>query len=131
MIEKHFRDLRVALHNWHEEIFNYYDNPVTNGYTESMNNITRFINRMGRGYSFEVLRARLLYDEKVIKGERSSIRKKVRKQKPSNDVWSLTIGRTITSSENDYEYTTTPGPVVNYGADLSTLARLLEEGYFA
>lgn len=131
LIEKHFRDLRVALHNWHEEIFNYYDNPVTNGYTESMNNITRFINRMGRGYSFEVLRARLLYDEKVVKGERSSIRKKVRKQKPPNDVWSLTIGRTITSSEDDYEYTTTPGPVVNYGADLSILARLLEEGYFA
>lgn len=122
-IEKPFRDLRVALHNWHDEIFNYYDNPVTNAYTESMNNITRFINRMGRGYSFEVLRARLLFDEKVIKGERSSIRKKV--HKPPSDQYSL--GRTI----SEYIEVIEEGPVINYGADLSTLARLLEEGYFS
>lgn len=82
-IERHFRDLVVALHNWHEEIFSYYENPVTNAYTESLNSIARFIDRMGRGYSFEVLRARLLYDEKVIKSENTTIRKKVRRQKPS------------------------------------------------
>ena len=129
--DKQFRDLRVALHNWHEEIFNYYENPVTNAYTESMNNITRFINRMGRGYSFEVLRARLLFDEKLVKGERSAIRKKIRKPKPSGNYDTFSIGRTIASDGNDYEYVTEKGPVVNYGADLSTLARLLEEGYFS
>lgn len=130
-IEKQFRDLRVALYNWHEEIFNYYENPVTNAYTESVNNITRFINRMGRGYSFEVLRARLLYDEKVIKGERSSIRKKVRKPKPSGSYDMFSLGRTISTSGEDFEYVDGKGPVINYGADLSTLAQLLEEGYFS
>ncbi len=128
MIEKQFRDLRVALYNWHEEIFNYYENPVTNGYTESMNNITRFINRMGRGYSFEVLRARLLYDEKVIKSENTTIRKKVRRQKPSSMYEHFSIGRTTVS---DYSCKEGKGPIVNYGADLSTLARLLEEGYYS
>lgn len=131
MIEKQFRDLRVALYNWHEEIFNYYENPVTNAYTESMNNIARFINRMGRGYSFEVLRARLLFDEKVVKGERSSIRRKVRKPKPSVNYDSSSLGRTIASSSDDFEYVNEKGPVINYGADLSTLATLLENGYFS
>ena len=130
-VQKQFRDLRVALYNWHEEIFNYYENPVTNAYTESMNNITRFINRMGRGYSFEVLRARLLFDEKVIKGDRSSIRKKVRKPKQADNCDCFSLGRTISPSGDDFEYVTEEGPVVNYGADLSTLARLLEEGYFS
>lgn len=96
-----------------------------------MNNIARFINRMGRGYSFEVLRARLLFDERVVKSERSTIRKKVRKQKPSGDVWAFSVGRTITTSSDNFEYKDEPGPVVNYGADLPTLARLLEEGYFS
>jgi transposase len=130
-ISRHFRDLRVAVHNWHEEIFNYYENPVTNGYTESMNNIARFINRMGRGYSFEVLRARLLFDEKVVKSERPTIRKKVRKQKPSGDAWAFSVGRTIATSCDNFEYRDVLGPVVNYGADLSILAQLLEDGYFS
>lgn len=129
-IEKQFRDLRVALYNWHEEIFNYYENPVTNAYTESMNNITRFINRMGRGYSFEVLRARLLYDERVVKGERTPIHKKVRRQKNAWAFERFTIGRTL-GTDNDYIEVIEEGPVINYGADLSTLARLLEEGYFS
>jgi transposase len=127
MIEKQFRDLRVALYNWHEEIFNYYENPVTNAYTEAMNNITRFINRMGRGYSFEVLRARLLYDEKVIKGESTAIRKKVRKVKAAPDPHFF---RRMIGSDNEYEDVLIKGPAVNYGADLLTLARFLEEGYF-
>jgi len=33
---------------------------ITNAYTESFNSIARKMDRMGRGYSFEVLRAKLL-----------------------------------------------------------------------
>ncbi len=43
------------MHNWHDEIFAYFDQPVTNAYTESANNLIRA--RLGRSYSFEVLRA--------------------------------------------------------------------------
>lgn len=49
-----FKDLLRASHNWQNEIFNYYEHVVTNAYTESVNRLARDINRMGRGYSFEV-----------------------------------------------------------------------------
>lgn len=45
-VAKDFRDLQVAMGNWNKEIFNYYENPVTNAYTESLNAIARQINRM-------------------------------------------------------------------------------------
>ncbi|MDX9820034.1 MAG: hypothetical protein RBT16_14075 [Desulfococcus multivorans] len=35
-VAKDFRDLQVALGNWNKEIFNYYENPVTTAYTESL-----------------------------------------------------------------------------------------------
>ena len=46
------------------QIFNYYDCRISNAYTESINRIGKDINRMGRGYSFEVIRVRLLYEDK-------------------------------------------------------------------
>jgi len=128
-IEKDFRDLRVALHNWNREILNFYEQPVTNAYTESVNAIARFINRIGRGYSFEVLRARLLYNDQAVADSSTSVRKKIRKAKPSSDPFSFnsfSMGRmTIGRDEDEYEVTTT-----NYGPYIPTLVRLLEEGHF-
>lgn len=36
-----FKPLVTAMTNWHDEIFNYFENPMTNAYTESPNNLTR------------------------------------------------------------------------------------------
>ena len=47
--------------NWYTEIFNYYDNRYTNAQTESLNNVIREVDRAGRGYTFPVLRAKILY----------------------------------------------------------------------
>lgn len=55
-----FGDLVRAMGNWRTEIFNYFEHRITNAYTESFNSIARKMDRMGRGYSFEVLRAKLL-----------------------------------------------------------------------
>ena len=121
-IEKDFRDLRVALRNWNQEIMNFYEQPVTNAYTESVNSIARFINRIGRGYSFEVLRARLLYNDQALKDSSTSVRKKIRKPRPSQD--SFTMGRMMAETDQ-YEETTT-----NYGPYIPTLVKLLEDGYF-
>jgi transposase len=53
-----------AIDRWHNEVFNYFDFPqVTNAYAEATNNIIKFRNLIGRGYSFEVLRAKCLYSE--------------------------------------------------------------------
>lgn len=60
-IEPYFSDLVRAMTNWHDEIFNYFDFRITNGYTEAFNSLIALTNHIGRGYSFEVLRAKMLF----------------------------------------------------------------------
>ncbi len=59
-IEKEFIHASRALSDFHEEILNYFDYSYTNGYTESANRLVKTINRLGRGYSWRVMRARIL-----------------------------------------------------------------------
>lgn len=42
-------------------ILEFFTHPVTNAYTEALNGVTKVANRMGRGYSYEIIRARLLF----------------------------------------------------------------------
>ena len=59
---KPYKQVAKTVRKWHKEIFNYFDcGRVTNAVTESMNGIIKKINRMGNGYSFDVLRAKVLY----------------------------------------------------------------------
>ena len=66
-VQNAFEPITKAVHNWKEEIFNYFEHPITNAYTESLNSLIRVINRLGRGYSFEALRAKILFTEGVLK----------------------------------------------------------------
>ena len=59
-----FKVLLTAMRNWRPEITAYFDHPISNAYTEALNGVAKTINRAGRGYSFEVLRARLLFGSK-------------------------------------------------------------------
>lgn len=61
--QKDFKPLLTAIKNWREEILAYFDKRLTNGYTEAMNGIAKVINRHGRGYSFDMLRAKLLFKD--------------------------------------------------------------------
>jgi len=58
-----FRSLAKTVHNFYEQIFNYWVCPITitNGFTECTNRIIRENNVRGRGNSFEILRGRTLY----------------------------------------------------------------------
>ena len=58
-----FRRLAGTVHNFYEQIFNFWDCPIsiTNGFTECSNRIIRENNVKGRGHSFEILRGRTLY----------------------------------------------------------------------
>jgi transposase len=58
-----FGDFQRTWCNWETEISAYFDNRITNAYTESLNNLIRTINRIGRGYSFDALRAKILLSE--------------------------------------------------------------------
>lgn len=58
---EHFKEITTAVTNWMPEILNYFTHPFTNAYTEALNGVTKVVNRKGRGYTFDVLRARVLF----------------------------------------------------------------------
>lgn len=97
-------DLVRAVGNWREEIMTYFetDMPVTNAYTESINRLAKDKNREGRGYSFEVMRARMLYTTK-------------HKKKASTAKVSPFYKKTICYGLSDF------AEELNYGVDLSTI----------
>jgi transposase len=72
-----FEPLTKAMANWEEEIFAYFDHRITNAYTESLNSLIRVINRLGRGYSFEALRAKILFTEGLAKERKPKYQKRL------------------------------------------------------
>jgi len=65
-----YRPLLTAMYNWREEIFAYWDHRATNALTEALNGIAKGVERAGRGYSFDVIRAKLLYSMALHKSRR-------------------------------------------------------------
>ncbi len=61
----YFQPLIRATQNYLESVLAYYDCPITNAYTESLNRLIRSIHRKGRGYSFKALRAKILFSPDV------------------------------------------------------------------
>ncbi len=79
-----FYDLTTAVRNWRAEIFAHFDyGRVTNAYTEAVNGMAKFIARNGRGYSFEAVRAKVLYGN----GLKMNARPKYDKRK----VWAFNL----------------------------------------
>lgn len=102
-----FNDLTTAMRNWRTEIFTYFDTRVTNAYTESFNSLAKMVNRLGRGYSFEVLRAKLLLTRSCHRVERAAY------ERPSSG---LSMGRMTSFMVRE------DAPSRFLGVDLSTLA---------
>lgn len=100
----------------------YFDHPVTNAYTESLNNLIRVMNRLGRGYSFEALRAKILFTEGVCKIKKPKFQRPV--QKPQ-EMEAFSYFSSLSQMEPS---TVSEGREINYGADISTLVRMIEEG---
>jgi transposase len=124
-ISRHFEPLTKALNNWMSEILNGFDYPITNAYTESINRLAKDLQRMGRGYSFDVVRAKMLYDTKANKPTTSTIRKKKRvaKKEPSTmNKWSLSGS----ISEMNGSRIIIEKEVKYYGPHIPTLSELLE-----
>lgn len=117
-----FKDLTTAMTNWREEVFSYFDQPITNAYTESINRLAKDMNRMGRGYSFEVIRARMLYDGKARKDGA------VIEHVPGTHGRSATTVDFVGSRPREASPSTTR--TIEYGPYIPTLCQLLEEGHF-
>lgn len=114
-----FSDLIKAWHNWQPYILVYFDHPVTNAYMESLSSLTRVINRIGRGYSFEALRAKILFAEGAFK--KQSIRPKFeRRQEPAMREFAMAHMMTLQQKPQ--------APEINYGQDISTLVHMIESG---
>lgn len=62
-----FLSLALTIENWGDEIFAYFDanGAVTNAFTEAKNGALKVANRIGRGYSFSVIRAKVLFAEQI------------------------------------------------------------------
>jgi transposase len=115
-LEPAFRDLTTAMANWEPEVFAYFDHPITNAYTESLNNLIRLTNRIGRGYSFAAIRAKLLYAVAWRPRPTPAFRR------PSilGRVPVVATGQPITASP--------PGVREDYGASLPVLVKRLSRG---
>ncbi len=122
LIFSHFQPLLTAVDNWFDEIFAYFDQPVTNAYAENLSNLIRVMNRIGRGYSFEALRAKILFTEGAHKSEGPKSR---RTREPA----ALCEDRTICRDLGVRDF----GPQVseasaNYGSEISTLVEKIKTG---
>lgn len=65
-----YKPLLTAMANWRQEIFAFWDHRVTNAVTENLNGIAKGIERGGRGYSFDAIRAKMLYAKHLQKETR-------------------------------------------------------------
>lgn len=58
---KEMKEIQRMINRLKNEIFAFFDGRWTNGFTESFNNIIKRAVRLGNGYSYEVLRAKVLF----------------------------------------------------------------------
>jgi hypothetical protein len=79
-----FWPFAMTIEQYGDAIFNYFTHRYTAGYTESLNGLMKLTQRMGRGYSFEAIRAKVL----LTGGLRKTSRPGYREQRHHADVFS-------------------------------------------
>jgi transposase len=130
-----FTELIRAWTNWEHWILNYFVHPVTNAYTECLNSLIRVVDRTGRGYSFKILRAKLLMSHGATKLTSPKFQRLLASETERsndadmieiNDLCDQGLDRWMGDIHGIYEGLTEPIPFK--GADIPTLIRLLEAG---
>jgi len=107
-----FSPVVSAMKNWEHEIFNYFKYPFTNAYTEALNGIIKTEKRKGRGYSFPVIKGKILYDPELHK----------KRPKPEKS-------DRIAGGSKNFTVGFQQKPQINYellGVDISTLIRKIK-----
>lgn len=119
-----YADVVRAVDNWGPWIFTYFDHRITNAFSESINNLIRLLSRLGRGYSFEALRAKILYTDHIHKTKQPRLRREPEAFKHYTAFLATdTFSRMPPATFDDDR-------VIDYGVDISLLAELLEFGDF-
>jgi hypothetical protein len=117
-----FRPCISAWTNWQPYILSYFDHRITNAFTESLNSLIRVMNRLGRGYSFEALRAKILFS----RGAHKVVHKRPKFERQNQSI-GLAGWRMMTDSMHGYGI---PEQVkeINYGVDIDKLVAMIEAG---
>ena len=106
-----FHSLVKTVHNHYDDIFAYWDSPsqITNAYTECLNGLIKMSNRIGRGYSYEIIRAKTLYAKEARK---------------------VGSGIRLLPGAESQAPTRLASETVEYGPHIPTLIDLAEDGKF-
>lgn len=120
---KEFKDIRKTFTNNKKEIFNYFDRPFTNAYTESINNVIKQVEKNGKGYSFEVLRAKVLY------GTKATLKKPKYSEGMEFNRFEKKFGGKFDDVKPILIHQDEP-QIETYGVDMTTLSEILKEGDF-
>ena len=124
-----FKEAVSAFATRRNHILNYFDHRITNAYTESINRLAKSINRMGRGYSLEVVRAKMLYDTNAL--EKGTMVERVATPVLADDAGGLSVGyMTYTAARSARSKVRYDIRTVCYGAHIPTLCDQLEAGVF-
>ena len=109
-------DLIRASKNWEDEILNYFatGKVVTNALTESLNRKIRDKNRDGRGYSFDVLRGKILFSTPH-KTRRITNRSSPFESSTTKFMKKFSVSDWFQSPELEEDI------IIDYGVDLSTI----------
>ena len=131
-LAKPFKPVKTAFRNWREYILNHFDDErITNAFTESFNAKVRRVYRNGHGYTFERLRAKVLFTDRLQK--RVPIQEKVKVKKQRFEDISMgrmyLMTRMVCEERADYELRIQTR-MVNVGTDLPTLLALLDSDNF-
>jgi transposase len=130
-LAKAFRPVKTAFRNWQPYILNYFDDlRVTNAFTESFNAKIRRVYRNERGYTFERLRAKVLFTDRLQKRIAVQEKVKVRKKPKFDDIQMARMMMSFIDMVADEFETRTQTKQVDLGADLSTLEAEIDSGKF-
>lgn len=129
-LDKPFRPVKTAFRNWKPYILNYFDDErVTNAFTESFNAKIRAVYRDGRGYTFERLRAKVLYTDMFQKRGIIKEKVRVRKKQRFDEVGMAGYICLAGSFQDEYETKIQTREAI-LGTDLTTLLAKIDEGKF-
>jgi hypothetical protein len=119
-LREHYQPIITAWSNWQPYVLEYFNHPITNAYTESLNSLIRVMNRLGRGYSFEALRAKILFSN----GAHKVVQKRPKYDRINDAV--STWGFSVSSTRGFYKVEEMEK--INYGVDIDKLVAMIEAG---
>ena len=118
----HFEPIITAWSKWQPFILEYFNHPITNAYTESLNSLIRVINRLGRGYSFEALRAKILF----LRGSHKIVQNRPKFERNDTSI-GFAMMELKTTKIHSYGVPDSADEI-NYGVDMDKLVGMIERG---